>query len=329
MTAKFDLKRLRRIATSLPVRLLVTFGLLLVIAVSVDWDQVSERLSDGSWGWFAAGVGALATMLGLGALRWHALLRGAALDVSLWQSVRAYWIGAFANNFLPTGFGGDAARTLLVARGGPALARTITSVFVDRVSSIACLIVVGLVALILAPGSIPPDLKVLIGVAAGAALVVGVVVLLILRGHRFAEVLPERLRPWAREVRETLLEYEHDLRLIIVVIALGLAFQVVAVFSTWMLARSLDLDLSYALLAVVLPLVLLVTLFPISIAGFGVREGAFVVLLDTAGVSSADATLLSLFTVVALMLATLAGAAGLLTSGTRTALASERLAPEP
>ena len=313
-------RRLARIATSFPVRLLVTAVLLAVIGLTIDWNAVADSLKDGSWGWFAAGVGVLVVVLAIGALRWHVLLRGAQLEVTLWQSMRAFWIGGFANNFLPTSFGGDAARTLLVARGGPALARTATSVFVDRISSIACLLLVGLVAVLVASDEVPSDLKALIGIVAAGALVALAVVFALLRAHRFVQLLPERLRPWAQEVRETLLGYERNAALIVGVIVLGVAFQVVAVLSTWMLARALDLDLSYALVAVVLPLVLVITLFPISIAGFGVREGAFVVLLDSAGVSSADATLLSLFTVVALALASLPGGLALLTPGTRTSV---------
>ncbi len=312
--------RLAAIVTSFPFRLLVTVGLLSVIALTLDWAAVGDALDDGSWGWFAAGVAVLAGMLAIGAVRWHTLLLAAGLEVSLRQSFRAYWIGGFANNFLPTGFGGDAARTLVIARSGPALARTITAVFVDRASSIGCLLVVGVVAALLS-NEVPADLELLIVVAAVAAAVGVAVVLVALRTRSPGRLLPERIRPWAREVRETLVGYERDTRLIVIVVALGFAFQAVAVTSTWMLARSLELDLSYALIAVVLPLVLVATLFPISLAGFGVREGSFIVLLDTVGVSAADATVLSLLTVVALALATLPGAVALLTSGERASLA--------
>lgn len=312
--------RLASIATSLPFRVLVTVVLLTVIAVSLDWDAVGNALADGAWGWFAAGVGALAVMLAIGAVRWHRLLLAAGLEVGLPATARAYWIGGFTNNFLPTGFGGDAARTLSLARRGPELARTVTSVFVDRVSSIACLLVIGVLATLFS-SSVPHDLELVIYAAGAAALMGAVAALLTLRAHRFVELLPERLKPWAAEVRETLLGYERDLGLILVVVALGFAFQFVAIASTWMLAKSLELDLSYALIAVVLPLVLVATLFPISLAGFGVREGSFIVLLDIAGVSAADATLLSLFTVVGLALASLPGGLALLSPGTRANLA--------
>jgi glycosyltransferase 2 family protein len=324
-----SLRRARRIATSFPVRLLVTAGLLVAIGLSIDWGQVADRLADGSWGWFAAGVGVLVVALAIGAVRWHVLLRGARLEVSAWQSARAYAIGLFANNFLPTSFGGDAARALLVARGGPALARSLTSVLVDRASAIGCLLLVGLAGLAVSPGSVPGDLALTLGAVCGLAAVAVLVAVLALRARRLRRLLPERLRPWAREVRATLLAYGADRRLLVEVLALGVAYQALAVASAWMLARALELDLDFALLAVILPLVLVATLFPVSIAGFGVREAGFVVLLGTAGVSAADATLLSLLTVVAIALASSPGAIALLTSGRPRTASVSPLRAEP
>jgi hypothetical protein len=55
-------------------------------------------------------------------------------------------------------------------------------------------------------------------------------------------------------------------------------------------------------------LVLLITMIPLSIAGFGLREGGWVLVLGAAGVSATDATLLSLLTFAALAVATLPAA---------------------
>jgi hypothetical protein len=93
---------------------------------------------------------------------------------------------------------------------------------------------------------------------------------------------------------------------------LGLLYQGIIVLATWILARAIDLDVSFAVLAVVTPLVIVATLVPISIAGFGVREVGYVALLAEAGVSAPDATLLSLMNVAALAIATLPGAVAIL-----------------
>src|SRR3954471_11694498 len=102
--------RLRSLARSLPFRLAVTAALLAVLATQIDWHAAWERISGGSPGWLALGVGLLLIGLVAGAARWHLLL--AATGDAVWTyTLRAYFVGAFANNFLPTGFGGDAVRS--------------------------------------------------------------------------------------------------------------------------------------------------------------------------------------------------------------------------
>jgi hypothetical protein len=92
------------------------------------------------------------------------------------------------------------------------------------------------------------------------------------------------------------------------VTALGFVYQGLLVASAWAGARAIELELSYPLVAVSAALVLLLTVLPISIAGFGVREGGYVAVLGAAGVGAATATLFSLITVVLLALASLPGA---------------------
>jgi hypothetical protein len=63
-----------------------------------------------------------------------------------------------------------------------------------------------------------------------------------------------------------------------------------------------------------------VTLIPISIGGFGVREGSYVVLLGGASIGATDATLISILSVAALFLASVPGAVMLARGGIAPAL---------
>jgi hypothetical protein len=67
-------------------------------------------------------------------------------------------------------------------------------------------------------------------------------------------------------------------------------------------------------------LVTVVTLIPISIGGFGVREGSYVVLLAGASIAATDATLISVLSVATLFLASLPGAFMLARGGIAPAL---------
>jgi uncharacterized protein (TIRG00374 family) len=238
-------------------------------------------------------------------------------------SVRAYWIGLFANNLLPTGFGGDAVRAWLVAPKGAELARSLTSVLVDRLTAFAVLIPVAWLGAAVGGGEIPASLVALLAVVTVASGIAVLAAVWLLRRRGLSRFLPEVLRPWASEVAQTLRRYGSARERMAEVVLLAIAFQALVVAAAWVLSESLALGIDPELIAVVLPLVLFATIVPISIAGFGVREGAFVALLGEAGVSSGDAVLLSLASAAALALASLPGGALMLLRHERIESAEE------
>jgi glycosyltransferase 2 family protein len=301
------LRRLAAIATSLPGRIVISAGLLAIVALSIDWADVTDRLSDASWGLFALATLLLISNISLAALRWQLLLNGAGLHPRLRASLRAYWIGLFANNLLPTGFGGDAVRAWLVAPKGAPLARALTSVIVDRATAFGVLLPIAWLGAAIGGDEIPSTIVVLLAIVTAVSAAGALVAVVLLRRRGLGRFLPAAMRPWAAEVASTLRRYGSERERMAEVVFLAVAFQFLIIAATWVLSESLGLDIGPELIAVVLPLVLFATIIPISIAGFGVREGAFVALLGEAGVSSADAVLLSLATVASLAIASLPG----------------------
>lgn len=309
-------RRAAAILTSLPGRILITVALLALVGLSIDWDLLVERLRGAAWGWFAFATGLVVVAYGVAAWRWHMLLLGAQLHPTPWATLRAYAIGAFSNNLLPTSFGGDAVRAWIVGRRGAPLVRALTSVVSDRGSAFVCLIPLAWLGVIVA-GDVPGELVALLAAATAFTALGGVIGLVMLRRRGLGRLLPDRLRPWAAEVAGTLRAYLRDGGLLIRILALGLVFQTIMITAFWALNEALGLSLEPSVLAVVLALVLLASLIPISIAGFGVREGAFVALLAEVGTPASDAVLLSLLSVAAIAIASLPGGVALALGGER------------
>ena len=71
-------------------------------------------------------------------------------------------------------------------------------------------------------------------------------------------------------------------------------FQMNAVLAMYLIARGLEIEVGIMTAVVLLPPVLLLSLLPISVAGWGVREGATVVALSLAGVPSYQSLALSI-----------------------------------
>jgi uncharacterized membrane protein YbhN (UPF0104 family) len=70
--------------------------------------------------------------------------------------------------------------------------------------------------------------------------------------------------------------------------------QLAPIIFIWLAARAIDVELSWLVAAAVAPLATLVTRVPISLAGIGVFEGAFMLLLPLGGISAADAVSIAL-----------------------------------
>src|SRR5215213_136405 len=135
-------RRLVRIATSLPVRILVSAGLLAIVAVSIDWATVADGLKDAEWWLFAVSVVVFFAGFVVAAIRWRTLLTAAAVPVTLIEAVRA-WV---------------------VAPSGKPLARSVTSVIVDRISAMVCLLLLAWVAVVFKAGDLPGGIVLLLAI---------------------------------------------------------------------------------------------------------------------------------------------------------------------
>jgi uncharacterized membrane protein YbhN (UPF0104 family) len=313
---------LRRLAGSFWVRAVVSAGLLAAVATQIDFGAFRGRLSGGSWGWFAVAVVVLFGSFVVGGLRWHIFLRAAGVESTERKAVGAYLIGTFTTNFLPTQIGGDVTRALVAAERGTRM-RSATTVVLDRASALACMIVVGWIAVALNSGAVPGQLFGALGAASGAFALACLVVWLLIRLRASRRLLPARLRPAAGEVKDALVRCLTP-SVLGRTLLIGLGFQGLVYLSSWLVVHSISLDVPFAVLGAVLAPVLILATAPISIGGFGVREGSFVLLLGYAGVSTTDATLFSLLQASVFALASLPGALVLLRRSARPAQSDDR-----
>jgi uncharacterized protein (TIRG00374 family) len=229
--------------------------------------------------------------------RWRVVLV-ALIDemLSYFSTLRILYIGFFFNQALPSSVGGDAVRMVLGHRAGIPLGQAISSVFLDRVANLLALVVIVSCAtpffiIHIAPNKQP-------WVWAGLALLIvaalsGLVFLVALQR------LPEKLHKWrfvrgliglAGDTQRVFLNPGHAIRALSWSIVGFVNITVAAYF----LAKGLQLNVTFADFLVLIPMVFLVTTLPISIAGWGVREGATVAALGLIGVPSEGALVLSL-----------------------------------
>jgi uncharacterized membrane protein YbhN (UPF0104 family) len=296
---------------ALALRILVSAALLGAVLAYADVGEIAQAVRDGEWGWFVVALGLMAVCVVLGALRWWLLLEGAGIHVPARHSIRPFAISFVLNLLLPTAIAGDALRTWVVGRESGRLLGAATATIVDKLTALTCLFVVAWAAYVVDRDAVPDAVVVVFawltaGLVAGAALAAlaaaGVRPIL----HR----LPERAALMIRESWRMLRGWAGSRQLVASVVVLGLAYQALVVVVLVLAAKTVGVDLAFALAAVSAAIVLLATLIPVSVGGLGIREGGFVLLLGQAGVDAADATLLSLLSAMTVLLtsAAVAGA---------------------
>lgn len=289
------------------IRLCVTAGLLWYISGKIDLTQALGLVSQANWGWSALAVVMIMAQLFVIALRWRFLVRmtGAAPDYSLF--VRYTFEGMFFNQALPSSVGGDAVRIYRLART-PTIGttRSVSSVLLDRAFG---LIGIVLIAAVFLPGYLQlvsdPAMK------NGAVLLV---VVLIVGFITFLAIglLPQKLRRWrvvteflnmSRQARRV---FREPLQLMRIGISTVVG-QMIALSALYVLALALGVEVSYQTTMAVLPLSILISTIPITIAGWGLREGVMVLALSYAAVPESEALALSVMYGLAMLAAGIPG----------------------
>jgi len=272
-------------------------GLLLgVILWNVDLQRVFDAMSRTDLRLFLVASSFHVGGVAIRALRWRGLLAARGCTVSLGTLSHIILVGNFANNFLPTSFGGDAYRGLAVGKPCGGLSLGMTSVVVDRLLGLLALL--GLASLALGIGvgeevATGPIWIVLAG--GGAAILVPIALLRRGRWIRLIQAIPARgLRGRVERFGAALANYGSERRALIVGFLWSVALQAIIILQFYIFALALGLDLSLVVFAVFIPVILVLLMLPISVGGLGVREGLFVVFFSTVAVSAAQALALSL-----------------------------------
>jgi glycosyltransferase 2 family protein len=282
-----------RKALSLIIKAAVS-GLLLYFAVhAVDIGAVEARLGHIDAAWLAFGILVLAVQLYVLALRWRLIAIPCGAAMTALRAVRFTAIAGFFNQTLPSSVGGDAVRIWLLAKQANWRAAAY-SVLIDRivgVVALASLVVVCLpwtLALVRNPVGRGALLTIGFGAIAAGALFVGLAWEHMRVLQRWA---PTRHLAAAAGVAAAILRAP---RIFAPIFSLSILIHLLTALAAWSVARAVGADLPLADALYLVPPVVLVTIVPISIAGWGVREGAMVAAFAYAGLARSDGLIVSL-----------------------------------
>jgi uncharacterized membrane protein YbhN (UPF0104 family) len=287
----------------------VSASILAVILSRIPAENLLGRVKEGEPVYLAAALLLALAVMVLVAVRWRLLASWLGLAVPVGLAVRAVFLGAFGSQVLPSTVGADLVRGYMLVRHNASVRRVAASVIADRLVGLfaLCLLLVVFNPVLL---QLPAPYAGL--VAPGALLASGAVLLAFLLACTGIQVGAgvRRLR-WLRELG-AIDGVRLQARPIAGAVAVGLAIHALAVVAASLVARAYGVEPSLGLWVSIIPLSFLASALPVSIGGWGVREGAIILLAAPLGVPPAEALLVSLTIGVLNVVASLPGALVLL-----------------
>jgi len=244
-------------------------------------------------GYLLAAAGVFMLLLANNTARWRTVMRAIDAVLPLWRSFQILYVGVFFNQTLPSSVGGDAVRMILARKHGLTLQGAVNGVMLERVVNVFGLIVLVVAAQPLLLARIGDNPAKYIFPAFAVLAVIGVVFLMLL--DRIAKRFQDyKIVRWLANLAADTKGLFFAPALAAAGVALGVMGNILVAAMVYMLAMSLGLEVTLIDCLVLIPPVLLITTIPISIAGWGVREGAMVAAFALIGVAEGDAFALSI-----------------------------------
>ncbi len=241
------------------------------------------------------------------AYQWQALLNAEKIPLDLTKLINLYMVGIAFNHFLPTSMGGDAVKIYYVGRESSNMPGSASAAVMSRITGFFGMLMVAYPILLIFHKQFTEQVVLLL-------LLLSLVVLAMVMGtfvfaglfSRFAQVkkiqvafeshLPGFIRKKlniggilekAIDIGNTLIMSAKKPRSMVIATLFGVMFHVVACLNYYSYGLALHIDIPFYFYMVAIPLVSLIGFLPISIGGFGLREGALILVFSTVHVAAA------------------------------------------
>lgn len=283
----------------------LAFSLLLLwlLASRLDNDLLWQQVSGIAWPALMLALGLQLASTLTAAWRWRLIQTwlGDPPDTAFY--LKSYFKGALFNQLLPTSIGGDAYRVLENGQRIGSHKEAFMGVFIDRIAGLLGLLLLNALALWWLPSLLPPDLT----QGIGWLLLIG------FAGALFGLLLHRlpgwRLPGWSslQKLSRRFARVYASAHTIGIQLGLSVLTHLFSLLVLLTLGKALGLTFDFLVYLVVIPPVILLTLLPLSFAGWGIREGAMVGIFTLIGAPAETVLALSIIYGLTLMVASLPG----------------------
>ena len=281
------------------VKTIVSVGLLALVLNRIEFNQVWEQFQLLSPSFIIFALLFYTGCQWLSCWRWRVVLWASGHSAPMSSLLSSYFAGMFLNIFLPGALGGDVYRVYRVAKSTEDSEVALVSVFLERFTGLAALSALALIGL-------PPAFKLIgrwdiillfaacVGSLVGAVLLISSPKLLMLAEPWLIKLRLGKVVARFSKIQILLRQFAQHRQALALSMGLSFLLQLAIVYYHYIIAQQLKISVSYLELLVFIPIIVVVTLLPISLGGIGLKEGLWVYLFSRIGLGSEQALLLSL-----------------------------------
>ncbi len=287
------------------IKLLLSLIILAVLFYEVDMAAALSTMERASPGLLAAALGVQLLSQTVAAWRWTLIMRKLGFEHDFGFYLRSYFKGTLFNQLLPTSIGGDAYRVAEVHAHGAPLKEAFYAIFIDRIVGLVGLLLLNLFAILWAPKDLYPAvvLYTILAVILGA--IVGFVLLLWL--HRYSPLYRWRFTRLFAELSERFWRVYHQPRDLFIQLGLSLLTHLLGMLTLFGIGHAVGINEPIGIYLALTPIAILLTILPITFAGWGVRESALIGLFMLIGTPEPKVLAMSLLYGIILIFAALPG----------------------
>lgn len=299
-------------------KIVVSLLLLAFLFSRIDMARIWASARHASLPWLVAALLVYTLNVAASVWRWHTLLEAQDVRMPRRKLFGSFLVANFFNNFLPSNIGGDVIRIRDTAPAAQSTTLAATVVLVDRGLGLMGLVLISAMGASMAvslhgQGVLPIWPSWLwAGFFVGAAVAVPAMMAPEGLGRLLQPLTflhPEWISQQIEMLTGTLGRFKEKPSSLIRCFGGAVLVQALVVAFYVAVVNALNLPVTAADLAVIVPLSLIVQMLPVSVNGFGVREATFSFYFTRVGLPIESAVLLSLVAAGLTMVHSLSGAA--------------------
>jgi len=238
------------------------------------------------------------------AYRWKLLSEILDFQYRLKEFVILYFAGLFFSLFLPTAVGGDVGKCYFLARRDGKILPAIVSVLADRGTGLVVIVLLSGISLYLYGWTHIPQ-QITLGI-----LIANILLIIALIAPFF---IGKYLSLLGRPAALSLTFWKNPSSLV-KAIAISFVFHMMIIMIHILIGLSLNLNIPWRYYFFLIPLVVTISMLPISLAGLGIREGAYVYFLSLIGIPQTEAMTFAFGWLFIVMVSSLLGGLSLFSS---------------